>query len=64
MPFATPSVFYTKICNNCAFIQDLLVELEVFDKMFLQRKDVIRLVGKVSLDQVREKHTENRYFSD
>ncbi|EYC04497.1 hypothetical protein Y032_0087g2046 [Ancylostoma ceylanicum] len=32
--------------------KDLLVELEVFDKMFLQRKDMIRLVGKVSLDQL------------
>ncbi|VDL79693.1 unnamed protein product [Nippostrongylus brasiliensis] len=32
--------------------KDLLVELEVFDKMFLQRKDVIRLTGKASLDQL------------
>ncbi|VDM59654.1 unnamed protein product [Angiostrongylus costaricensis] len=32
--------------------KDLLVELEIFDKMFLQRKDVIRLVGKASLDQL------------
>nr|CDJ80361.1 Protein of unknown function DUF1399 domain containing protein [Haemonchus contortus] len=32
--------------------KDLLIELEVFDKMFLQRKDIIRLVGRVSLDQL------------
>ncbi|KJH53574.1 hypothetical protein DICVIV_00319 [Dictyocaulus viviparus] len=32
--------------------KELLVELEIFDKLFLQRKDMIRLVGKISLDQL------------
>lgn len=32
--------------------KDLTVELEIFDKMFLQRKDLIKLIGKATLDQL------------
>lgn len=32
--------------------KDLSVELELFDKVFLQKKDMVQLQGKVPLDQV------------
>lgn len=32
--------------------KEMAIELEIFDKVFLQRKDVIRLVGKASLDEL------------
>ncbi|VDK49775.1 unnamed protein product [Gongylonema pulchrum] len=32
--------------------KDLLVELELFDKVFLQKKDLIRLTGHASLEQL------------
>lgn len=32
--------------------KELLLELELFDKVFLQKKDVVKLTGLVSLEQV------------
>uniref|UniRef100_A0A0M3HR55 SHR-BD domain-containing protein n=1 Tax=Ascaris lumbricoides TaxID=6252 RepID=A0A0M3HR55_ASCLU len=32
--------------------KDLLVELELFDKVFLQKRDLLKLIGKTSLDQL------------
>lgn len=32
--------------------KELIVELELFDKVFLQKKDIIRLQGKLLLEQV------------
>jgi hypothetical protein len=33
--------------------KDLSIELELFDKVFLQKKDMVQLQGKMPLDQVR-----------
>lgn len=30
----------------------MLVELELYDKVFLQKKDIVRLQGKLQLEQV------------
>lgn len=32
--------------------KELFLELELFDKVFLQKKDVVKLTGFVSLEQV------------
>ena len=32
--------------------KELLVELELYDKVFIQKKDVVKLQGKLQLEQV------------
>jgi hypothetical protein len=32
--------------------KDLLVELDLFDKMFLQKKDMVKLIGRAPLEQL------------
>ena len=36
--------------------KELLVELELYDKVFLQKKDIVKLQGKLILDQVSSKN--------